>query len=293
MPFPIRKNAMPHNDAHKVTITVPSIPGSSETVPVGKRDADYYREAAVDIRYQAAKGELAMGRTMAENVAKLCEAAADALELKPEPQHTHNGYQNQYAVYTTTPVAEPLKVDGPSLRQADMPEVPRTADGAVDVEAIQKFAEEDAWAYHDWFEADGVLRYLYSWPDDNPTFPDKEETMVYGGTPETVNFMLHVRDDVKELLSDVAASRTGRMNRGTRLDLKSILARRNAVNLTSHSLLWDPSTSVWTLFAEDGQTVVNFYDYDLEDDAKLAIVMWKAIPELVEELEDFNQNWNK
>jgi hypothetical protein len=284
---------MPHNDARKVTITVPSIPGSSTAVPVGKRDADYYREAAADMRYQAAKGELAMGRTMAENVAQLCEAAAAALELKPEPQRTHNGYQNKYNVYTTVPVAEPLNTEEPSLKQADMSEIPRTADGAVDVEAIQKFAEEDAWAYQDWFEAGGVLRYLYSWPNDNPNFGDLEETMVDGGTPETVDFLLHVRDDVKELLSDVAASRADSLNGGTRLNLKSILTRRDAVNLTSHSLLWDPSTSLWTLFSEDGQTVANFYDHDLEDDAKLAILMWKAIPELVEELEDFNQNWNK
>jgi len=117
--------------------------------------------------------------------------------------------------------------------------------------------------------------------------------MVDGATPETLDFLLHIRDDVKELLAEVKASRTGRMNRGTRLDLKSILTRRNAVSLTPDYLSFNGHLDMWTLYTEDGQTIANFHDHDLEDDAKLAFLMWKAVPELVEELEDFNQNWNK
>lgn len=65
---------------HVEVVEIPSVPfgrdGDPRTV-----DAEYYREAARNIRFQAVSGNAFAGSNLTETVAKLCIAAAEALEL--------------------------------------------------------------------------------------------------------------------------------------------------------------------------------------------------------------------
>jgi len=74
-------------------VAVPVIPFGPEGVPRNVRDAKYYHQAARNIRYHASRGNSFAGSNLTESVAKLCDAAADALEsvtapTKP-PVHNH------------------------------------------------------------------------------------------------------------------------------------------------------------------------------------------------------------
>lgn len=70
-----------NNPARVLPVSVPSVPHGPEGVPVTWADADYYRSAARNIRYAAQHGRSFAGSNLTETVAKLCEAAAEALEL--------------------------------------------------------------------------------------------------------------------------------------------------------------------------------------------------------------------
>jgi len=65
---------------HTRVVGIPSVPFGPQGVEVVKADADYYRAAARNIRSMARRGESFTGSNLTETVAKLCEAAAEALE---------------------------------------------------------------------------------------------------------------------------------------------------------------------------------------------------------------------
>jgi hypothetical protein len=69
-----------HHPSHTLTVAVPSVPYGPKGVPVEKADAGYYQAAARNIRYAAEHGNSFAGSNLTETVAKLCEAAAEALE---------------------------------------------------------------------------------------------------------------------------------------------------------------------------------------------------------------------
>jgi hypothetical protein len=64
----------------EVLVTVPHIPFGPKGMPENLAEADYYRSAARNIRYQANVGEPFAGPNVTEAVAKLCDNAADALD---------------------------------------------------------------------------------------------------------------------------------------------------------------------------------------------------------------------
>lgn len=68
-----------HDLSHLAIVAVPSIPYGPTSVPVLVSDADYYLEAARNIRWQASRGRALAGSNVTEAVALLCEAAARAL----------------------------------------------------------------------------------------------------------------------------------------------------------------------------------------------------------------------
>jgi len=71
---------------HIITVAVPSVPFGPEGVPVTKRDAKYYREAARNIRFHASRGRAFSGSNVTETVAKLCDAVADSLTGLDTPE---------------------------------------------------------------------------------------------------------------------------------------------------------------------------------------------------------------
>ncbi|PPF56074.1 hypothetical protein C5B94_03905 [Clavibacter michiganensis] len=66
------------HEPHTITVAVPSVPYGPD-LPARQRDADYYRSAARSIRTRAQRGQAFAGSNVTETVAKLCDAAADAL----------------------------------------------------------------------------------------------------------------------------------------------------------------------------------------------------------------------
>lgn len=65
---------------HAVVVFVPSVPHGPEGVDAREADADYYREAARNIRFQAERGNAFSGSNVTEAVAQLCEAVARSLD---------------------------------------------------------------------------------------------------------------------------------------------------------------------------------------------------------------------
>lgn len=66
------------------TIKIPTVPGGPKHLTPAQSDAMYYREAAANIRwnFRHAKNEGFAGSNVTEAVARLCEAAAEALDPK-------------------------------------------------------------------------------------------------------------------------------------------------------------------------------------------------------------------
>jgi hypothetical protein len=60
-------------------VSIPHVPHGPQGVAQDEADADYYRKAAENIRYHKVHGHAFAGSNVTEAVAKLCEAAADAL----------------------------------------------------------------------------------------------------------------------------------------------------------------------------------------------------------------------
>lgn len=72
---------MTNNDTtHHLMVAIPSIPYGPVGIPEAAADADYYRAAARNIRHAKAQGNAFAGSNLTESVAKLCEAAAEALD---------------------------------------------------------------------------------------------------------------------------------------------------------------------------------------------------------------------
>lgn len=69
-----------YHPPHTLIVAIPSVPYGPAGTPVREADADYYRAAARNIRHQKAQGNAFAGSNLTETVAKLCEAAAEALE---------------------------------------------------------------------------------------------------------------------------------------------------------------------------------------------------------------------
>lgn len=69
-----------YHPPYLLTVAVPSVPFGPTGVPVREADADYYRAAARNIRHHKALGNAFAGSNLTETVARLCEAAADALD---------------------------------------------------------------------------------------------------------------------------------------------------------------------------------------------------------------------
>lgn len=67
---------------HVEIVAIPRVPHGPEGIDPRKADADYYREAARNIRFQFPKSRFA-GSNLTEAVARLCEAAAKALDRPP------------------------------------------------------------------------------------------------------------------------------------------------------------------------------------------------------------------
>lgn len=67
---------------HTRTLNIPSIPGGPDGIPVTEADANYYKSAARNIRWHFRNGESFAGSNVTETVARLCEAAANALETQ-------------------------------------------------------------------------------------------------------------------------------------------------------------------------------------------------------------------
>lgn len=63
---------------------IPSVPHGPLGVPADAADADYFRSAARNIRAQAQRGNAFSGSNVTETVAKLCDAAAAALDAGPD-----------------------------------------------------------------------------------------------------------------------------------------------------------------------------------------------------------------
>ncbi|WP_144719264.1 hypothetical protein [Agrococcus jejuensis] len=63
-------------------VVIPSVPFGPIGVPHARADANYYRLAARNIRSAAARGGGFAGSNLTETVARLCEAAAEALYPK-------------------------------------------------------------------------------------------------------------------------------------------------------------------------------------------------------------------
>lgn len=64
-------------------VKIPHVPFGPKGVPQIEADANYYREAARNIRFHAERGTGVAkfaGSNLTEAVARLCEAAAEALE---------------------------------------------------------------------------------------------------------------------------------------------------------------------------------------------------------------------
>lgn len=68
---------------HLREVVVPMVPFGPVGVPQAEADARYYRHAARNIRSAASRGGAFAGSNLTEAVARLCEAAADALDPKP------------------------------------------------------------------------------------------------------------------------------------------------------------------------------------------------------------------
>lgn len=66
-------------DEAALAVKVPPIPFGPEGVPADLANARYYRSAAKNIRYHASRGRSFSGSNLTEAVARLCDAAADAL----------------------------------------------------------------------------------------------------------------------------------------------------------------------------------------------------------------------
>ena len=65
---------------HVIVVGVPSVPYGPLGIDPRRADADYYRDAARNIRHQAARGEAFAGSNLTETVALLCEAVARSLD---------------------------------------------------------------------------------------------------------------------------------------------------------------------------------------------------------------------
>lgn len=68
---------------HVVTVKVPTVPFGPKGIPAREADADYYRAAARNIRFQASRGNAFAGSNLTETVARLCDAVAEVLEHEP------------------------------------------------------------------------------------------------------------------------------------------------------------------------------------------------------------------
>jgi hypothetical protein len=65
---------------YEVLVNVPHPPFGPKGMPENLEDADYYRNAARNIRHQANVGVSFAGPNVTEAVAKLCDNAAEALD---------------------------------------------------------------------------------------------------------------------------------------------------------------------------------------------------------------------
>lgn len=65
---------------HERAVAIPGVMYGPLGIEPAKADADYYRAAARNIRYHKERGNAFAGSNLTEAVAKLCEAAAEALE---------------------------------------------------------------------------------------------------------------------------------------------------------------------------------------------------------------------
>lgn len=65
-------------------VAIPTVPHGVEYMPVDQADAGYYRSAAANIRAYKKRGLKFSGSNVTEAIARLCEAAADALEATPD-----------------------------------------------------------------------------------------------------------------------------------------------------------------------------------------------------------------
>lgn len=77
---------IPVADAHELEVAVPMVPYGPDGIPQAEADARYYRLAARNIRHRVRRGDVFAGSNLSESVARLCAAAADALDRKPSNQ---------------------------------------------------------------------------------------------------------------------------------------------------------------------------------------------------------------
>lgn len=80
---------------HIRTVVIPSVPHGPKGVALAQADADYYREAALRIRSQFPKSRFA-GSNLTETVARLCEAAAVALDASDRCRCGHARSEHRY-----------------------------------------------------------------------------------------------------------------------------------------------------------------------------------------------------
>lgn len=101
---------------HIAVVSIPRVPFGPEGAP-RTVDARYYRDAARNIRSQAERGNGFAGSNLTESVARLCDAAADALERDQERASTQTAHA---APPASAPVAVAPAADdvAPFMEQA-------------------------------------------------------------------------------------------------------------------------------------------------------------------------------